>query len=247
MIIKKFRLFENLDNIYPDIQKMIDNNDFLKGKIDANSNTVFEAGDYILLIDDVSHITDSHIDETIPGSKFNKGIDLKKAIISLVSNNKVSKMSVGFGANEREVTNKDDAEKFKWLGVDSKMNVGVENLHKLDVDSDDFKSLDVYEYSEEIKGGPRKGQKNDFKIKVKDGDGKTTTFMSFIGAKLGKIGDKIVLSVMTAFPGQNGAAITDRNEFMKQGYYFTTTNKDVIDKSTKNESFKIKYFSDYLK
>ena len=32
----------------------------------------------------------SHIDETIPGSKFNKGIDLKKAIISLVSNNKPS-------------------------------------------------------------------------------------------------------------------------------------------------------------
>ena len=127
------------------------------------------------------------------------------------------------------------------------MNIGVEKLHKSDVNSEDFKSLSVYEYSEEIKGGPRKGQKNDFKIKVKQGDGKTTTFMSFIGAKLGKIGDKIVLSVMTAFPGQNGATITDRNEFMKQGYYFTTTNKDVIDKSTTNESFKIKYFSDYLK
>jgi hypothetical protein len=55
--------------------------------------------------------------------------------------------------------------------------------------------------------------------------------LSFIGAKLGKLGDKAVLSVMTAFPGKNGAEVANRNDFMKQGYYFTTTSKDVIENS----------------
>jgi hypothetical protein len=73
---------------------------------------------------------------------------------------------------------------------------------------------------------------NEFKIKVKEGEGKKTTFLSFIGAKLGKVGDKTVLSVMTAFPGQNGAEVANRNDFEKLGYYFTTTSKEVIEKST---------------
>jgi hypothetical protein len=36
---------------------------------------------------------------------------------------------------------------------------------------------------------------------------------------------------MTAFPGKNGAEVANRNDFMKQGYYFTTTSKDVIENS----------------
>ena len=62
---------------------MIDNNQFLKGKVKADNSTVFEAGDFILLLSDLSHITDAHVDETIPGSKFEKGVDLKKAIMKL--------------------------------------------------------------------------------------------------------------------------------------------------------------------
>ena len=72
---------------------------------------------------------------------------------------------------------------------------------------------------------------NEFNIKVKQGEGEKTTFLSFIGAKLGKIGDKIVLSVMTAFPGKNGVSIANRNEFIKNGLYFTTTSKEVIEMS----------------
>ena len=54
------------------------------------------------------------------------------------------------------------------------------------------------------------------------------------------IGDKIVLSVMTAFPGKNAVSIANRNDFMKDGYYFTTQNKEVIEKSSGSvsESFK---------
>ena len=222
--MKHLKLFEDLnETLYQEIQNMIDNNQFLKGKVKANEDTIFEAGDFILLLDDLSHITDAHVDETIPGSKFEKGVDLKRAIIGLVSNNKLTEMTKGFGASESKVTNPEEAEKFKWLGLDSKTNVGVENVHKLEPNADEFKSMNVYTYKD--------SRGNEFNIKVKEGEGEKTTFLSFIGIKLGKIGEKYILSVATSFPGKNGAEVTNRNDFMKQGYYFTTTNKEVIESS----------------
>jgi len=222
--MKYIKMFEDLNEIlYQEIQNMIENNQFLKGKVKANENTIFEANDFILLIDDLSHITDAHVDETIPGSKFEKGVDLKRAIIGLVSNNEPTEMTKGFGPSESKVTNPEEAEKFKWLGLDSKTNVGVENVHKLEPNDEEFKSMNVYTYKD--------SRGNEFNIKVKEGEGEKTTFLSFIGAKLGKVGDKIVLSVMTYFPGENGAEVANRNDFMKQGYYFTTTSKDVIENS----------------
>lgn len=238
--MKYIKMFENLDEtIYQEIQKMIDENQFLKGKVKADNSTVFEAGDFILLIGDVSHITDAHVDDTIPGSKFNKGVDLKKAIVSLVTNNKPNEMAKGFD----KVTNPEEADKFKWLGLDTKLNVGVENVHKLDPNSDEFKSMNVYSYKD--------SRGNEFKIKVKDGEGDQTTFLSFIGGKLGKVGDKIVISVITAFPGKNGAEVANRNEFMDLGYYFTTTSKEVIETSNGSvenkvsESSKFKYIKPF--
>jgi len=238
--MKHLRLFEDLnETLYQEIQNMIENNQFLKGKVKADKNTVFEAGDFILLLSDLTHITDAHIDETIPGSKFEKGVDLKKAIIGLVSNNKPTEMTKGFGPSESKVTNPDEAEKFKWLGLDSKTNVGVENVHKLEPNADEFKSMNVYTYKD--------SRGNEFNIKVKEGEGEKTTFLSFIGAKLGKIGDKVVLSVMTAFPGKNGAEVANRNEFMKQGYYFTTTSKDVIENSKGSVSESMRHIKTFKK
>ena len=225
--MKHLRLFENIENpedlIFGQIQSMIDNNQFLKGKVEANKETVYEAGDFILLLGDLTHITDAHVEETIPGSKFNKGVDLKKAIIDLVSNNEVTEMTKGFGPNEVKVNNTDEAEKFKWLGLDSKTDVGIENVHQSEPNSEEFKSMNVYTYKD--------SRGNEFNIKVKQDEGEKTSFLSFIGAKLGKIGNKVVLSVMTAFPGKNGVSIANRNEFINNGLYFTTTSKEVIEMS----------------
>lgn len=238
--MKYLRLFEDLnETLYQEIQNMIENNQFLKGKLKADNSTVFEAGDFILLLSDLSHITDAHVDETIPGSKFEKGVDLKKAIIGLVSNNKPTEMTKGFGPSESKVTNPDEAEKFKWLGLDSKTNVGVENVHKLEPNTDEFKSMNVYTYKD--------SRSNEFNIKVKEGEGEKTTFLSFIGAKLGKVGDKIVLSVMTAFPGKNGAEVANRNEFIKQGYYFTTTSKDIIENSKGSVAESLRHIKTFKK
>jgi hypothetical protein len=238
--MKYLKMFEDLnETLYQEIQNMIDNNQFLKGKVKADNSTVFEAGDFILLLGDLTHITDAHVDETIPGSKFEKGVDLKKAIIGLVSNNKPTEMTKGFGPSESKVTNTEEAEKFKWLGLDSKTNVGVENVHKLEPNADEFKSMNVYTYKD--------SRGNEFNIKVKEGEGEKTTFLSFIGAKLGKIGDKIVLSVMTAFPGKNGAEVANRNDFMKQGYYFTTTSKDVIENSKGSVAESLRHIKPFKK
>lgn len=227
--LKHIKLFENLDeSVYSEIQKMIDENQFLKGKVTADKNTVFEAGDFILLLGELGHITDAHVDEKIPGSKFEKGVDLKKAIVSLVSNNKPNEL---FKGNEK-VTDSKQADKFKWLGLDTKVPVGIENVHKLDVNSDEFKDLKVYTYKD--------SRGNEFKIKVKEGEGNKTTFLSFIGGKIGEIGGKPVLSVITAFPGKNGSTIANRNDFMKSGYYFTTQSKEVLSSEVK-ESKRFKH------
>ena len=98
-----------------------------------------------------------------------------------------------------------------------------EFLERSEPNSEEFKSMNAYTYKD--------SRGNEFKIKVKEGEGEKTTFLSFIGAKLGNVGEKIVLSVMTAFPGQNGAEVANRNDFEKLGYYFTTTSKEVIEKS----------------
>lgn len=238
--MKYLKIFEDLnETLYQEIQNMIDNNQFLKGKVKADKSTVYEAGDYILLLGDLSHITDAHVDETIPGSKFEKGVDLKKAIVSLVTNNEPTEMTKGFGTSETKVNNPEEAEKFKWLGLDSKTNVGVENVQKLEPNDEEFKSMNVYTYKD--------SRGNEFNIKVKEGEGEKTTFLSFIGAKLGTLGDKIVLSVMTAFPGKNGAEVANRNDFMKQGYYFTTMSKEVIEnsKGQLSESRIVTKFSDF--
>jgi hypothetical protein len=53
---------------------------------------------------------------------------------------------------------------------------------------------------------------------------------------------------MTAFPGQNGAEVVNRNDFEKLGYYFTTTNKEVIENSVGQvaEGFKhLKKFNNF--
>lgn len=236
--ISRFGVFESMDEtIYSAVQQMIDANQYLKGKVVAGKDTVFEAGGFILLIGDLKHITDAHVEETVPGSKFDQGVDLKKAIVSLVANNEPTEMTKGFGPNETKVTDPEQADKFKWLGVDSRMPVGIENVHKLDANSEEFKSMNVYTYKD--------SRGNEFKVKVKEGDGVKTTFLSFIGAKIGKVGDKIVLSVVTAFPGKEGAAISNRNDFMKSGYYFTTKSKEVIEGSVGQVAESVMGFSQY--
>ena len=57
--MKHIKLFENIEEtLYAEIQSMIDANQFLKGKVKADKTTVFEAGDFILLLSDLSHITE---------------------------------------------------------------------------------------------------------------------------------------------------------------------------------------------
>jgi hypothetical protein len=240
MKIQKFKLFESLDEtIYKEIQNMIDENQFMKGKTVANNTTVFEAGNFLLLLSDdtLNHIIDSHVKETIPGSKFEKNIDLKKAIVNLVTNNEPTEMVKVTGTNQTKVTDPNEANRFKWLGVDSKVPVGIENVHKTDVNSEEFKSMNVYSYKTNFG--------DEFKIKVKEGEGIKTTFLSFIGVKIGKVGDKIVLAALTAFPGKEAVTIANRNDFAKQGYYFTTQNKEVIEKSTGQMSENVENFNSF--
>jgi len=183
---------------YDEIQTMVESNPYLKGTITANENTVTPVGDYYLLTDPagLAHVRDRHVSEEGIGSKFNKGLDLHKAILSLMAKNTPNETGGG---------------KVKWLAQDTGSVVGVDNV---------------------LKGDPKDVAKmQDFKIsdretvKVRQGQGTPTQHMSLIGGLLGKTQDgKSVVTVITAFPGKNGAEIADRNDLAKNGYYFVTPN-----------------------
>ena len=233
--IKNLRIFENVDQkIYEEINEMIEKNPTIKGKIVANENTVFETDKYYLLIGDLKHIQEAHLDETIPGSKLKKGIeekDIKDAIVSLVQKNKYNQLTKGWGPGEKEITDEREIEaKHKWLGLDSGKIVGYDNVQQLDVNSKEFKELKEYEYKD--------FRNNPIKIKVKEGEGKETSFLSYIGINIGIASDdKIVLSLVTFYPGETAANISDRNQFSKKGYYFLV-KKDFLDKIPQNESLR---------
>lgn len=181
------------DAPYEEIQKMLDGNQFLKGT-KAGPDTVHPAGKYYLIADPagMEHIRDRHVDESNVGSKFNPNMDPLKASIALMSK------------YEPEV---EGGWKFKWIGKDTGQPVGVDNV-KQGKPEDVAKMQDYHTSPTET-------------IKIAQGKGEPTSAMSLIAGKVGELPDgKLVLSVMTAFPGKNGAHITNRNDLAKEGFYF---------------------------
>jgi len=159
----------------------------------ADENTVTLSGDYYLVSppDSWAHVRDRHTSAEGIGSKFDQNLDLRSAIANLVKNS----------------PNEEGGGRVKWLALDAHQPLGTDNVRKGS--------------PEEIKGLPDVKISDYETVKVKYGEqGKKTSHMSFIGAGVGEAGGRKVLSMVTAFPGKEGAEVADRNDLANAGYYF---------------------------
>ena len=184
---------------YEEIQAIIDGNQYLKGKIVASEETVYDLGDKYFLMSGVSHIAERHKDKCFPGSLFLLGDDLvKEAVLNIVRGM--------------------DPTAGKVLAVPSGVGgLGMERLVK--TTPEEIAGLEDYKMKDGTLVKIKKEGQN---------PGQATDRLTVIAPSIGDAGGKPVLSLVTAFPGFMGTGqgddgdieIKDRANFTKNGYYF---------------------------
>ena len=200
------QIFENWNKFineavvpYDEIQAIIDENQYLKGKIVANEETVYDLGDKYFLMSGISHIAERHKDKCFPGSLFLQGDDkVKEAILNIVRGM--------------------DSAAGKVLAVPSGIeSLGMERLVK--TTPEEVAGLEDYKMNDGTVVKIKKEGQN---------PGQVTDRLTVIAPSIGNAGEKPVLSLVTAFPGFMGTGqggdgdveIKDRADFTKNGYYF---------------------------
>ena len=200
LLIENWRTFLKENEVpYEEIQSIIDGNKYLRGKITATEDTVYDMGDRYFLMSGVSHIAERHKDKCFPGSLFLQGDELvKKAILNIVK-----QMPPDAG---------------KMLAVPSGVpGLGMERLVK--VNPEELSELEDYKMNDGTIVKIKKEGQN---------PGQVTDRLTVIAPSIGQAGGKPVLSLVTAFPGFMGTGkggggdveIKNRADFTKNGYYF---------------------------
>jgi len=200
LILEKWQKFLNENEIpFKEIQNIIDGNQYLKGKVVADDNTVYDLGDKYFLMSGVSHLAERHQEKCFPGSLFLKGDEaIKQAVLNVVramppTGGKTMAFSTGI----------------EGLGMERLVKTTPDAVAKFE----DFKMKDG----------------TVVKIKKEGNNpGRVTDKLSVIAPSIGEAGGKPVLSLVTAFPGFMGTGnggegdieIKDRADFTKNGYYF---------------------------
>ena len=200
LILENWNRFLNENEIpFKEIQNIIDGNQYLKGKVVADDNTVYDLGDKYFLMSGVSHLAERHQEKCFPGSLFLKGDEaIKQAVLNVVramppTGGKTVAFSTGI----------------EGLGMERLVKTTPDAVAKFE----DFKMKDG----------------TVVKIKKEGNNpGRVTDKLSVIAPSIGEAGGKPVLSLVTAFPGFMGTGkggegdieIKDRADFTKNGYYF---------------------------
>ena len=200
LLLEKWSSYLNEQSVpYEEIQAIIDGNQYLKGKIVASEETVYDLGDKYFLMSGVSHIAKRHKDKCFPGSLFLQGDDLvKEAVLNIVRGM--------------------DPTAGKVLAVPSSVDgLGMERLVK--ITPEEIAGLEDYKMNDGTLVKIKKEGQN---------PGQATDRLTVIAPSIGDAGGKPVLSLVTAFPGFMGTGkggegdieIKDRADFTKNGYYF---------------------------
>ena len=198
LIMESFNKFlaEQVD--FDKAQELIDNNPYLKGKLEANEDSMIDSDKYVLFVaeDSLDHVKDRHMDVDAPGSLFKADINLKDTIKNLLG---------------KDPSEEADG-RVKWLGVELDEDIGDMGV-KLG-DHDEVAGMKDYT----MPGGRQED------VKIAAGERDSTNKMSLITAELGELDGKKVLSLITAFPGGtdiDGKEMpTDRSQFAEEGFYF---------------------------
>jgi len=188
------------EQLVQEVQALIDQNQFLKGKkLTAKDEDLIQGKSFVLVLPDASigHIKERHTDGTKPGSLLSPNIDLKTVA------EKVIDMNPSEQADGR----------VKWLGVNVGSAIGAMGVAK--TSAEEIKSMTDYQMPD--------GKKE--MVKITAGKRKPTSELSLITAELGALSDgKKALSLITMFPGGmevDGTTIpADRSQFAQNGLYF---------------------------
>ena len=180
---------------YEEIQNIIDGNQYLKGKVEANQNTVHDLGDRYLLMAGVAHLKQRHADPCYPGSLF---LGSEEDIMDAV----------------RAAAKQIDPEVGKVLAIES----GVRGLGKERLNKATPQEIADLEEKEGVK--VRKVPAGDdgvvtdriSVIAPRIGEAAGRPVLSLVTAFPGYMG--------TGKGGEGDIEIKDRADFTKNGYYF---------------------------
>lgn len=190
---------EGTEGLVAEMQRMVDGNQFLKGKT-VSPDDLVEAGDYVLYASDdaASHILERHTNEMKPGSTFEPSLKLKDIMREVLANPPSEETST----------------MVKWLGFDTGSTVG--GMGVASASPEEVSQMEDYTMPD--------GRREVVKLR-RGGERAPTSEVSLITAKLGELSNgKTALSLVTMFPGGttvDGVTIPpNRSDFAKAGLYF---------------------------
>jgi len=182
--------------------------------LEANKYTLEEVEKYALIIskDVLNNIIKVHSGDII-GSTFSNEIDvyeLREIIVDIL--------------DEKRPTEVEEKKYHKWLGVNSGIEIGIDNIKKTD-DFEKLKTLKDYKIVTKSKDGKEKIEK----IKIAYEGGKRTKYINILAKEIGEFENKPVLIITSVFPGKNGVEVVERDKFALYGYYFASKLPEIAE------------------
>lgn len=185
-------------NVVSQVQALVDGNPYLKGNTVTEKDLII-TDKYILFVSDESlkHIKERHSDVNKPGSIINQSANLKQVVKNVIS----------------QSPNEVSGGRVKWLDVNSGIDVGFMGVSK----GTPEEVVKMTDYT--MPDGKKEV------VKITQGQRTPTKIFNVITSELGGDAEnKVVLSLITAFPGGmsiGGVSIPmDRGEMASLGLYF---------------------------
>ena len=182
--------------------------------LEANKYTLEEVQNYFLIMskEALNKIINAHSGEII-GSTFSNELDvyeLREIIVDILDEKRPTSV---------------EKPSYKWLGVNSGIEIGVDNIKKTD-DFEKLKGLKDYKIVTKSKDGKKEKIEN---IKIAYEPGKNTKYINIFTKEIGEFEDKPVLIILSSFPGKNGVDVVERDKFALYGYYFCSKLPEIAE------------------
>ena len=238
--MRYLRLFENLEeSTISEIKKIIDENQYVSDK-DVTEEKLVYSDKWIIYIakGTLEHIK-SHMFPSVelgdaPGSYYTE--NWKKGIENVISS---SEPEVGTNPPFRTA----------WTGKDAGIDVGFVTIGYDDkLKNDEMNSFKSYTYERPVR---------DTKVKetiiLKEEEATKTNFLTVVGAKIGEVEGKGLITLWTTYPDFQDGKIDgkeipmNRNEFKQNGFYFKCSKEffDKVPSEQMSESKTLKYLKTF--
>jgi len=238
--MRYLRLFENLEeSTISEIKNIIDENQYVSDK-DVTEEKLVYSDKWIIYISKgtLDHIK-SHMAPSVelgdaPGSYYTQ--NWKKGVETVISK------------FEPEVGDKPPF-RTAWTGKDAGIDVGFVTIgHDDKLKSDELDGFKSYTYERPVR---------DTKVKetiiLKEEEATKTNFLTVVGAKIGEVEGKGLITLWTTYPDFQDGKIDgkeipmNRNEFKQNGFYFKCSKEffDKVPSEQVSESKTLKYLKTF--